>query len=68
VTVNKDNTHVSNLGQQIEKVENSMRATIETIYFGRTKDIVGDIRKKVGVKADEQSRSMQQAIRGDLGK
>eukprot|EP01127_Copromyxa_protea_P006635 TRINITY_DN16643_c0_g1_i1.p1 TRINITY_DN16643_c0_g1~~TRINITY_DN16643_c0_g1_i1.p1 ORF type:complete len:272 (-),score=74.72 TRINITY_DN16643_c0_g1_i1:40-855(-) len=68
VNVNKDNSHVSNLGQQIEKIENSMRATIETIYFGRTKDIVGDIRKKTGVKADEQSRSMQQAIRGDLGK
>ena len=68
VTVNKENTHVSNLGQQIEKIENSMRTTIESTYFGRTKDIVGDIRKKVGVQLDQQQRGMQNAIRSDLGK
>jgi len=67
VPVNKDNSHVSNLGQQIEKIENSMRSTIETIYFGRTKDILADIRKKVGVKLDEQQKGLSQAIRGDLG-
>jgi len=68
VPVNKDNSHVSNLGQQIEKIENSMRSTIETIYLGRTKDIVGDIRKKIGVKVDQQQKGMQSAIRNDLGK
>jgi len=68
VSISKDNTHVSNLGQQIEKIENSMRTTIESTYFGRTKDIVGDIRKKVGVKVDQQQKGMQQAIRTDMGK
>jgi len=68
VPVNKENSHVSNLGQQIEKIENSMRTTIETTYFGRTKDIVGDIRKKASVKVDQQQRGMQATIRDNLGK
>eukprot|EP01126_Amoeba_proteus_P027127 TRINITY_DN2689_c0_g1_i2.p1 TRINITY_DN2689_c0_g1~~TRINITY_DN2689_c0_g1_i2.p1 ORF type:complete len:263 (-),score=53.80 TRINITY_DN2689_c0_g1_i2:86-874(-) len=56
--LNRDNTHVSNLGQQIEKIENTMRSHIESLYFSRTKDIVNDIRKKVGVALDKQQRSM----------
>jgi len=47
---NKEKTHIVNIGTFVEDMENRMRTALNTIYFGKTKDIVNDLRKKQGVK------------------
>jgi len=36
--------HIANIGVMIEEMENKMRSTLNQIYFGKTKDIVNDLR------------------------
>jgi len=52
----KDSSHVANVGSFIEVMENRLRETINTIYFGRTKDIVSFLRKKMGSLMRDQQR------------
>lgn len=43
-TLDDNNPHVANIGHMVEEMENSMRSTLDQIYFGKTKDIVNDLR------------------------
>lgn len=43
--------HIHNMGRMIENMENKLRITIETIYFGKTKDIAGDLRNAMATSA-----------------
>ena len=36
--------HMCNIGLMVEEMENKMRSTLNEIYFGKTKDIVNDLR------------------------
>ncbi len=57
---------MANIGQMVEEMENRMRSTLNEIYFGKTKDIVNDLRS-VNSLADEKSRhAMQGAIAAAL--
>ena len=40
-------SHIVNIGQMVEKMENNIRSTLDTIYFGRTRDIVNETRSLV---------------------
>jgi len=60
--VNKDKTHLTNVGSFIEDMESKMRTTLNTIYFGKTKDIVNDLRKKQGVALANQQKNAQQLL------
>jgi len=53
--------HIVNIGKMVEDMENKMRSTLNDIYFGKTKDIVNDLRsinnleekkKRDGLQAD----------------
>jgi len=63
--VNKDKTHLTNIGGFIEDMEIKMRTTLNTIYFGKTKDIVNDLRKKQGVAFANQQKNAQQLLAQD---
>lgn len=43
-TLDDNNPHIANIGHMVEEMENSMRSTLDQIYFGKTKDIVNDLR------------------------
>ena len=43
-SLNESNSHIANIGSLIEEMENKMRNTLNEIYFGKTKDIVNDLR------------------------
>jgi capping protein beta len=43
-TLNDNSPHIANIGHMIEDMENQMRSTLDAIYFGKTKDIVNDLR------------------------
>ena len=42
--LNDANSHIANIGRQVEDMENKMRNTLNEIYFGKTRDIVNDLR------------------------
>ena len=42
--VSDANPHIANFGKMIEEMENKIRSTLNEIYFGKTKDIVNDLR------------------------
>mmetsp|Transcript_28253 Transcript_28253/g.79023 ORF Transcript_28253/g.79023 Transcript_28253/m.79023 type:complete len:270 (+) Transcript_28253:158-967(+) len=61
--VSEANPHISNIGRMIEEMENTLRQSLETIYFGKTKDIANDLRNAAGVSLQRQ----QQALARDIG-
>ena len=42
--VNDASPHISNVGRMVEDMENRMRTSLNEIYFGKTKDVVNDLR------------------------
>jgi len=60
--VDEINPHIINIGRMIEDLEIRMRTTIETIYFGKTKDIANDLRQSQGVTAENQKKNAQRKI------
>jgi len=60
-------SHIANIGSFIEVMENRLRETINTIYFGRTKDIVSFLRKKMGSVMKDQFR-LQKELAEKLSK
>ena len=42
--VDDDNSHIINVGKLVEDVELKMRNLLSEVYFGKAKDVVGDLR------------------------
>lgn len=41
-----DASHVVNIGKLVEEMELKMRNLLQEVYFGKAKDVVGDLRSK----------------------
>lgn len=41
-----DSAHIVNIGRLVEDMEGKMRNMLQEVYFGKTKDVVGDLRSK----------------------
>jgi len=65
--VNDANPHVSNIGKMVEDMEIKMRTTLEQIYFGKTKDIVNELRSVMSTAILRQQKDLQRQIGGSLG-
>jgi capping protein beta len=65
--VDKVNPHVANIGRMIEDMELKLRTTLQTIYFGKTKDIVNELRQVVPVSVLKSRSALQQQIAGAIG-
>nr|WAW84885.1 CAPZB [Halisarca dujardinii] len=48
--VTDSSPHISNIGRMIEDMENRMRTSLNEIYFGKTRDVVNDVRSVVGLQ------------------
>jgi len=64
--VNEANSHVSNIGRMVEEMENKIRTTLEQIYFGKTKDIVNELRSVLGSSTVQQRKALQQGLATNL--
>jgi len=64
--VNDANPHVSNIGKMVEDMEIKMRTTLEQIYFGKTKDIVHELRSVMSTAILKQQKDLQNQIGGSL--
>lgn len=62
MVVDANNPHLSNIGRMVEDMEIKLRTTLEFIYFGKTKDIVNELRSLVGAGLMRQQREMQRQI------
>jgi len=62
------NTHIPNIGRMIEDMELKLRNTIEFIYFGKTKDIVNELRNLIGSRESKKRENLQKQIGQQVGK
>jgi capping protein beta len=44
MAVEDDASHVANIGKMVEDMELKMRNLLQEVYFGKAKDVVGDLR------------------------
>eukprot|EP00041_Stephanoeca_diplocostata_P002079 m.23031 g.23031 ORF g.23031 m.23031 type:complete len:273 (+) comp12883_c0_seq1:99-917(+) len=65
-TVSDAAPHVVHIGHMIEDMENKMRNTLNEIYFGKTKDIVNDLRSVESLEDVKSKENMQHAIANAL--
>uniref|UniRef100_A0A6U3B7L6 F-actin-capping protein subunit beta n=1 Tax=Paramoeba aestuarina TaxID=180227 RepID=A0A6U3B7L6_9EUKA len=65
--VNDMNPHVSNIGRMVEDMEMKLRTSLETIYFGKTKDIVNELRQASGASAMMARQAFAADISASLG-
>jgi len=66
-SVDQQNPHVSNIGRMVEDMEMKLRTTLETIYFGKTKDIVNDLRQAAGASVLNQRQAFAADISNAMG-
>jgi len=66
--VNDGNPHVSNIGKMVEDMEIKLRNTLEQIYFGKTRDIVNELRQTTSVAIMSQRKALQGQIGSAIGK
>jgi len=59
--------HVSNIGRMVEEMENKLRTTLDQIYFGKTKDIVNDLRQVIGANIMNQRKELSKQIGTSIG-
>lgn len=57
-SVPEPGTHIANIGMMLEKMENKIRNTLETIYFGRTADIFNKTRSLMSLSETKQRDAM----------
>lgn len=44
LAVEDDTSHIANIGKLVEDMELKMRNLLQEVYFGKAKDVVGDLR------------------------
>lgn len=64
--VNEQNSHVTNIGKMVEDMENRLRGTIETIYFGKTKEVLSTVRSQLGMSEVEKRKLVSHSIHSQL--
>jgi len=62
--VDDRNTHLVNIGHLVEDMEARLRGSIEEIYFGKTKSIVGDIRQDT--REAKRRADLQQNLKNQM--
>lgn len=59
-------SHVHNMGRLVEDMEIKMRSSIQEIYFGKTKDILNDLRSLTDLKTVRNQASLHAQMIGRL--
>lgn len=64
--VDNDDSHIANVGRLVEDMELKMRNLLQEVYFGKAKDVVGDLRS-VGTLSDgARDRETQRELIGSM--
>jgi len=65
--VTEVDTHIVNIGKMVEDMESKLRLTLETIYFGKTKEVVDTLRSSVGGSELEKRKNLSNQIGSAIG-
>ncbi|KAL1861479.1 F-actin-capping protein subunit beta [Diaporthe australafricana] len=64
--VETDETHIANIGRLVEDMELKMRNLLQEVYFGKAKDVVGDLRSAGSLSEGQRDRDAQREIIGSM--
>ncbi|TYJ56677.1 hypothetical protein B9479_002607 [Cryptococcus floricola] len=60
-------SHVANIGRMVEDMELKMRNLLSAVYFGKTKDVVNELRSQAGLDAKSKEDLLRAELAGKLG-
>lgn len=66
LSIRNPEDHIANIGVFVEEVENRLRTLLHEVYFGKTRDIVGDIRSVDNLKEIEADEKHKREIANSL--
>jgi capping protein (actin filament) muscle Z-line, beta len=58
--------HLENMGKMVEDMEGKLRNTLQEVYFGRTRDIVNDLRSVVPLDEVKEQNATQAKLVSNL--
>lgn len=64
--VDSDESHIANIGRLVEDMELKMRNLLQEVYFGKAKDVVGDLRSVGSLSDGARERETQREIIGSM--
>jgi len=64
--VENDESHIANIGRLVEDMELKMRNLLQEVYFGKAKDVVGDLRSIGNLSEGQRERDTQREIIGSM--
>ncbi|KHJ34953.1 putative f-actin capping protein beta subunit [Erysiphe necator] len=60
--VDNDSSHILNIGKLVEDMELNMRNLLQEVYFGKAKDVVGDLRSVESLIETSKDKATQQEM------
>lgn len=64
--VENDESHIANIGRLVEDMELKMRNLLQEVYFGKAKDVVGDLRSIGSLSEGQRDRETQRELIGSM--
>lgn len=58
--------HIANTGRMVEEMELKMRNLLQEVYFGKTRDVVFDLRSVESLEKQRKQRELQKELVGLL--
>ncbi|KAF8525942.1 F-actin capping protein beta subunit [Hysterangium stoloniferum] len=55
-------SHITNTGRMIEDMEIKMRNLLQEVYFGKTRDIISDLRSSSSLEQERKQRQVQKEL------
>lgn len=63
-----DEQQIANIGKLVEDMELKMRNLLQEVYFGKAKDVVGDLRSTGSLSEASKDREAQREIIGSMNR
>ncbi|CEH12301.1 f-actin capping protein beta subunit [Ceraceosorus bombacis] len=57
-------SHIANLGKMVEEMEAKQRNLLQTVYFGKTLDVLNSVRSPESLDAKRKERELQKELMG----
>jgi capping protein beta len=60
--IEDESSHVANIGTLVEEIESKLRNILNEVYFGKTRDIIGDLRTIAKLTDVKSERALQSEV------
>ncbi|EPQ27302.1 uncharacterized protein PFL1_05224 [Pseudozyma flocculosa PF-1] len=57
-------SHLANVGKLVEDVESRIRSQLQGVYFGKTRDVVSNLRSTQSLEREKHARNLQKELMG----